>query len=160
MLAHITYLSDESMDRKFGRGLQEKDQYSFDFSRNFAVESYLQYQGARFVERFDANSYLYITRAMDYFDVSERAGGNLSAAFSGCKSSFLVVSFTSDWLFPSAQSREIVSALVNNDIEVSFCEIESSYGHDAFLLEIDTLGKMVADFIRNRHQEWKHGRKT
>jgi homoserine O-acetyltransferase len=150
MLAHITYLSDESMSRKFGRELQESDQYSFAFGRDFAVESYLEYQGQRFVERFDANSYLYITRAMDYFDISAKAGGDMSKALENIKCPFLVVSFSSDWLFPTSQSVEIVKALLKNQNEVSFCEIESSYGHDAFLLEVDTLGQMIADFLKNR----------
>ncbi|MCP3966000.1 MAG: homoserine O-acetyltransferase [Lentisphaerae bacterium] len=150
MLAHITYLSDESMRRKFGRNLQESESYSFDFKRDFAVESYLQYQGQRFVERFDANCYLYITRAMDYFDVSAKAGGNLAAAFKNVTCPFLVISFSSDWLFPTAQSVDLVKALLKNRIDVSYCEIESSYGHDAFLLEIEVLGKMISDFLRNR----------
>ncbi len=148
MLAHITYLSDESMKRKFGRVLQKSKNYSFDFNRDFAVESYLEHQGSRFVERFDANSYLYITRAMDYFDLSSATGGNLSKALAGVKGHVLVVSFTSDWLFPTSQSRELVRALLNNNVNVSSCEIESPYGHDAFLLEIDILGKMISDFLR------------
>jgi homoserine O-acetyltransferase len=153
MLAHITYLSDESMSMKFGRELQDNDSYSFGFGRDFAVESYLQYQGQRFVERFDANSYLYITRAMDYFDISAKAGGDLTLALAKVKSSFLIVAFSSDWLFPPAQSHDIVNALLKNDIDVSFCEVQSGYGHDAFLLEVDTLGRMVSGFIRNRYQE-------
>lgn len=156
MLAHITYLSDESMKRKFGRILQNTKSYSFDFARDFAVESYLEYQGLRFVERFDANSYLYITRAMDYFDVSATAAGNLTKALNTVTCPFLVVSFTSDWLFPTSQSRELVRALLNNEIEVSSCEIESSYGHDAFLLEVETLGKMISDFIRIQHGRMEH----
>lgn len=157
MLAHITYLSDESMARKFGRDLQETENYSFAFDRDFAVESYLQYQGRRFVERFDANSYLYITRAMDYFDISAKAGGDLTRAFADVKSTFLVVSFSSDWLFPTAQSKDIVNALLKNGVDVSFCEIESGYGHDAFLLEVDVLGKMISDFLRNQYREVCNG---
>ncbi len=153
MLAHITYLSDESMANKFGRDLQESDSYSFGFDRDFAVESYLQYQGQRFVERFDANSYLYITRAMDYFDISAVADGDLTSALAKVKSSFLVVAFSSDWLFPPAQSHDIVNALLQNSVDVSFCEVQSGYGHDAFLLEVETLGRMVSDFIRNRYLE-------
>ncbi len=150
MLAHITYLSDESMLQKFGRNLQESNDYSFNFGHDFAVESYLEYQGQRFVGRFDANSYFYITRAMDYFDLSSRYGNDLPNAFQYCKNTkFLVVSFSSDWLFPTSQSIEITRALIKNQIEVSFCEIESSYGHDAFLLEIDTLGEMVSSFLSN-----------
>ncbi len=150
MLAHITYLSDESMRHKFGRELQDSASYSFAFKRDFAVESYLQYQGQRFTERFDANSYLYITRAMDYFDISEKADGDLPKALQPVKCSFLVVSFSSDWLFPATQSEDLVKALLKNQCEVSYCEVESSYGHDAFLLEVDTLGKMISDFLRNR----------
>lgn len=150
MLAHITYLSDESMSLKFGRDLQDTDSYSFDFHRDFAVESYLEHQGRRFVERFDANSYFYITRAMDYFDLAARAGGDLARAFASAKAAFLVVSFSSDWLFPTAESRKIVNALLKNRLNVSFCEIKSAYGHDAFLLEVDVLGPMIRDFLRNR----------
>lgn len=153
MLAHITYLSEESMSRKFGRSLQNKnvDRYEYDFDFDFAVESYLQYQGRRFVERFDANSYLYITRAMDYFDPAGRCGGSLKEAFAGIKSEFLVVSFSSDWLFTTAESRRIVNALLANRCRVSFCEIASDYGHDAFLLEIDRLGPMVKSFLDNQY---------
>lgn len=156
MLAHITYLSDESMSLKFGRDLQDADSYSFDFHRDFAVESYLEHQGRRFVERFDANSYFYITRAMDYFDLAARAGGDLAKAFSTAKAAFLVVSFSSDWLFPTAESRKIVNALLKNRLNVSFCEIKSAYGHDAFLLEADVLGPMLRDFLHNR-LEGLHG---
>ncbi|MCK4982642.1 MAG: hypothetical protein KAS17_06940, partial [Victivallaceae bacterium] len=100
--------------------------------------------------RFDANSYLYITRATDYFDISSKADGDLAKALEPVKCHFLVVSFSSDWLFPSAQSEDLVKALLKNQCEVSYCEVESSYGHDAFLLEVDTLGKMISDFLRNR----------
>ncbi len=155
MLAHITYLSDESMSNKFGRSLQDGEDYSFGFERDFAVESYLQYQGQRFVERFDANSYLYITRAVDYFDIAVKSNGNLAEALSQVRAKFLVVAFSSDWLFPPAQSHDIVNALLHNEVEVSYCEVQSSYGHDAFLLEVDTLGRMIADFIRNRYLEVK-----
>lgn len=156
MLAHITYLSDESMSLKFGRDLQDADSYSFDFHRDFAVESYLEHQGRRFVERFDANSYFYITRAMDYFDLAARAGGDLAKAFSTATAAFLVVSFSSDWLFPTVESRKIVNALLKNRLNVSFCEIKSAYGHDAFLLEADVLGLMLRDFLHNR-LEGLHG---
>ncbi len=151
MLAHITYLSDESMSKKFGRTLQENQEISFDFSRDFAVESYLEYQGQRFVERFDANSYLYITRAMDYFDLSTNYNGDLVKTFAtvNANSSFLIVSFSSDWLFPPYQSESIVKALLQHDIACSYCCIESSYGHDAFLLECETLGEMLSDFLNN-----------
>ncbi len=149
MLAHITYLSEESMSLKFGRNLQDSQQYSFDFDKDFSVESYLEYQGSRFVERFDANSYLYITRAIDYFDVSNDTAGDLVKAFSHVSCPFLVVSFSSDWLFPPEQSREIVRALIRNKIDASYCNVESSYGHDAFLLEEEVLGTLVSNFLSN-----------
>lgn len=152
MLAHITYLSDESMEQKFGRNLQDADSYSFAFKRDFAVESYLEHQGQRFVERFDANSYLYITRATDYFDLS--GGGSLAEAMKPATSDFLVVSFSSDWLFTTAQSEEIVKALLANGLNCSFCEIESSYGHDAFLLEVDRLGALIRDFVANQRKKF------
>ncbi len=152
MLAHITYLSDESMSRKFGRNLQDTDSYSFAFKRDFAVESYLEYQGQRFVERFDANSYLYITRAIDYYDLAN--GGDLAVAMKDYKADMLVVSFSSDWLFTTAQSEVIVKAALANNLNCSFCEIESSYGHDAFLLEVDRLGSLIRDFLRNQQEEF------
>ncbi|OGV54005.1 MAG: homoserine O-acetyltransferase [Lentisphaerae bacterium GWF2_52_8] len=153
MLGHITYLSDESMYRKFGRRLQASDKYTFDFSRDFAVESYLQYQGTQFVERFDANSYLYITRAMDYFDLSAKYGGDLAKAFTEVKAKFLVVSFSSDWLFPPYHSRDMVKALLQNRIDVTYCDVQSSYGHDAFLLEVETLGRLITDYLANLYAE-------
>ena len=154
MLAHITYLSDESMRKKFGRSLQDSADYSFDFDKDFKIESYLQHQGMRFVERFDANSYLYITRAIDYFDVSDSAGGDLSKAFAKMKhAKYMVVSFSSDWLFPVYQSKELVKALLDNGIDTTYCNIESSYGHDAFLLETETLGTLVSGFLSNCYLE-------
>ena len=152
MLAHITYLSDESMSRKFGRNLQDAEKYSFEHKRDFAVESYLEYQGQRFVERFDANSYLYITRAIDYFDLSE--GGDLAGALKDVKSDFLVVSFSSDWLFTTRQSETLIKALIANGVNCSFCEIDSSYGHDAFLLEVDRLGALIRDFLHNQREKF------
>jgi homoserine O-acetyltransferase len=156
MLAHITYLSEESMGKKFGRTLQNKAALDFDFDFDFAVESYLQYQGQRFVERFDANSYFYITRATDYFDVTLNNGGDLNTAFAKVKAAALVVSFSSDWLFPTEQSRKIVDALLYNGKEVSFCEVKSGYGHDAFLLEVDTLGRMIRDFLHYQQEVRNH----
>jgi homoserine O-acetyltransferase len=157
MIGHITYLSDRSMDSKFGRRLQASDRYAYDFARDFEVESYLEYQGQRFVERFDANSYLYITRAMDYFDLSARGDGDLTQALAPAKACpFLVVSFSSDWLFPPYQSKEIVRALRNNHCDVTYCNIDSMYGHDAFLLEAAVLGRMIGDFLRCRHEEADH----
>lgn len=160
MLAHITYLSDESMGRKFGRGLQKSENYSFKFDYDFAVESYLEHQGRRFVERFDANSYCYITRAIDYYDLASRYENNLAKAFEIVNSTFLVVSFTSDWLFPAEQSIALVRALLKNNIEVSYVNIESGYGHDAFLLEFETLGNLVRDFINNEYKKITEARKN
>ncbi|MEW6534867.1 MAG: homoserine O-acetyltransferase [Candidatus Auribacterota bacterium] len=148
MIGHITYLSDESMHQKFGRRLQSKDTYCYDFNSEFAVESYLHYQGDKFVDRFDANSYLYLTKAMDYFDLSSKFG-SLNKAFEHIKSKMLVISFSSDWLFPPYQSKEIVKALMNNDKDVSYMEIFSSYGHDAFLLETDHLTQLVKSFLNH-----------
>jgi len=148
MIGHITYLSDESMRKKFSRNLQYREDLSFEMSDEFAVESYLEYQGDRFVERFDANSYLFITKAMDYYDLPGRYG-SLEKALSAVTAKVLVVSFTSDWLFPSYQSKEIVKALMHEKKDVSYCEINSPYGHDAFLLEVDRLGPMIKSFLQN-----------
>lgn len=146
MVGHITYMSDASMRQKFGRRLQDKDAFGFDFSVDFEVESYLRYRGSQFVNRFDANSYLYITKAMDYFDLS--AGqASLAAAFDRTRNRFLVLSFTSDWLYPTYQSLETVSALRSRNIDVAFCELNSNYGHDAFLLETKEQSEMVAGFL-------------
>ncbi len=134
MIGHITYLSEEGMRQKFGRQLRSADRYSYEFNSEFAVETYLDHQGQSFVERFDANSYLYITKASDYFDLP-RDYGSLEEAFASVKARFLVVSFSSDWLFTPVQSEAMVDALVANGKDVSYCNIASSYGHDAFLLE-------------------------
>ena len=155
MLAHITYLSEESLGRKFGRNLQDKQDYDYDFDRDFAVESYLQHQGRRFVERFDADSYFYITRATDYFDLTAETGGDLVEAVKDVSAAGMIVSFSSDWLFPTAQSKRLADALLRNRREVTFCEIKSGYGHDAFLLEVETLGRMVRDFLRHQAEAEK-----
>jgi homoserine O-acetyltransferase len=147
MIGHITYLSEQGMREKFGRRLRGSDQYSYDFNSEFAVETYLDYQGQTFVERFDANSYLYITKATDYFDL-QKDFGSLNRAFANVKSRFLIISFTSDWLFTPAQSEAMVNALVANGKDVSFCNIESAYGHDAFLLETQILGKFICCFLQ------------
>lgn len=148
MIGHITYLSDESMHQKFGRRLQDKSEYSFDLcSQDFQVESYLRYHGDAFVKRFDANSYLYITKAIDYFDLTEKGDLALAEAFKGVKAKFLVISISSDWLYPPYQSREIVEALSANDIDVRHCEIRSNYGHDAFLLESGQMNYTVGSFL-------------
>jgi homoserine O-acetyltransferase len=149
MAAHITYLSEEGLTAKFGRRLQSGDALSFGFGADFQIESYLRHQGGAFVERFDANSYLYITRAMDYFDMAARAeGGLLANLFRGTKTRFCVVSFTSDWLYPTPESRRIVHALNAAGAHVSFVEIETSLGHDAFLLDVPELNRVVDGFLR------------
>jgi len=135
MAAHITYLSEAALQRKFGRNLQDRDTVSYGFDADFQIESYLRHQGVTFVERFDANSYLYITRAMDYFDIAADHGGILADAFRDTKTRFCVMSFTSDWLFPSSESIALVRALNAAGANVSFVEIESDKGHDAFLLD-------------------------
>jgi homoserine O-acetyltransferase len=148
MVAHITFLSDASMRQKFGRRLQDRAEYGFDFVTDFEVESYLRYKGDSFVKRFDANSYLYLTKAMDYFDLSQ-GNGSVRNAFAGVKSRFLVISFSSDWLYPSYQSKEIVSALHRNDVEVVYSELQTDAGHDAFLLESDALGRLISSFLQH-----------
>ncbi len=158
MVGHITYMSDASMRQKFGRRLREKDAFGFDFSVDFEVESYLRYRGSEFVNRFDANSYLYITKAMDYFDLSS-GHASLSAALESARSRFLVLSFTSDWLYPTYQSVETVSALRSRNIDVAFCELASTYGHDAFLLEWKEQGEMVAGFLPTVHRDLSSGAK-
>ena len=154
MIGHITYLSDESMRLKFGRKLQNRSALSFEFGADFQVESYLQYQGKKFIERFDANSFLYITKAADYFDLAGQYGsGSLVKAFSKCSAKFLVVSYTSDWLYPTYQSKEMVKAMKKNDMDVSFCEIDAQWGHDAFLLPNDRLDNLIKGFLRSAANE-------
>lgn len=151
MIGHITYLCEEAMYNKFGRRLQDKDHYDFNFDIDFQVESYLQHQGQIFVDRFDANSYLYITKAVDYFDL-ENKYGSLKNAFKNTNAKFLVMSFDSDWLFPSSQAKEIVNTLMTLDKDVSYCEIKSPCGHDAFLLEYDLQAKIISSFLNNHIQ--------
>jgi homoserine O-acetyltransferase/O-succinyltransferase len=147
MAAHITYLSDAALHAKFGRKLQDRAAPTFTFDADFQIESYLRYQGRAFVERFDANSYLYMTRAMDYFDLAADYGGVLANAFKGTRTRFCVVSFTSDWLFPTSDSRAIVHALNAGGASVSFVEIETDKGHDAFLLDIPDLTSTSRGFL-------------
>ena len=147
MAAHITYLSEPALHRKFGRKLQDRDAPTFSFDADFEVESYLRYQGRSFVERFDANSYLYLTRAMDYFDLAADYEGILARAFKGTKTRFCVVSFTSDWLFPTSDSRAVVHALNAAGASVSFVEVETDKGHDAFLLDEPVLTATMSGFI-------------
>ena len=145
MIAHITYLSDESMDIKFGRGLQDKDEISYDFTIDFQVESYLRHQGRTFVKRFDANSYLYITKAVDLFDLS--VNNSLNDGFKDVEAKVEVISVDSDWLYPTEQNKEILTALNANDVETSYSEIKSNYGHDAFLLEKGQLNFIFSKFL-------------
>ena len=154
MIGHITYLSDESMRLKFGRRLQDKSDFSCNFEADFQVESYLRYQGLKFVERFDANSFLYITKAADYFDLEKQHGsGSTVKAFSKTGARFLVVSFTSDWLYPTYQSKSMVKAMKKNGLDVSFCEIEAEWGHDAFLLPNERLAALIKNFLESTYTE-------
>jgi homoserine O-acetyltransferase len=153
MAAHITYLSEPALHRKFGRELQ-RDGLSWGFDADFQVESYLRHQGASFVDRFDANSYLYITRAMDYFDLGAGRPGGLAGAFAGARDvRFCVFSFTSDWLYPTAESRAVVRALNVAGARTSFLEIDSDKGHDAFLLEEPVLRAALGGFLDAAGQE-------
>ena len=147
MGAHITYLSDAALHRKFGRKFQDREKVTFSFDADFEVESYLRYQGSTFVDRFDANSYLYLTRAMDYFDLAADYDGVVANAFKGTPTRFCVISFTSDWLFPTSDSRAIVHALNAGGARVSFAEIETDKGHDAFLLDEPELFAIVRGFL-------------
>ena len=148
MAAHITYLSEAGLTEKFGRRLQDRDAKSFGFDADFQVESYLRYQGLSFVDRFDANSYLYITRAMDYFDLAEAHDGVLAKAFAGTKARFCLISFDSDWLYPTAESRRIVHALNAAGAAASFVELSSPFGHDSFLLDAPEMNRIVDGFLR------------
>lgn len=151
MVGHITYLCEEAMYNKFGRKLQNKNHYDFNFDIDFQVESYLQHQGQIFVDRFDANSYLYITKAVDYFDPADKYG-SLKEAFKNTDAKFLVISFDSDWLFPSSQSKEVVNTLMQLGKDVSYCEIKSPCGHDAFLLEYEVQSKIIKSFLNTHIQ--------
>jgi len=146
MVGHITYLSEQGMHEKFGRQLRQSDKYSYDFESEFSVETYLDHQGRAFVDRFDANSYLYITKAMDYYDLGARHG-SVGEAFKNVRAAFLLISFSSDWLFPSSQSRRIVDALLANNKHVSYSEVNSPYGHDTFLLEPKILSRLIGGFL-------------
>lgn len=147
MAAHITYLSEEALTEKFGRNLQDREAKSFGFDADFQVESYLRYQGSGFTQRFDANSYLYITRAMDYFDLAEEHGGKLADAFAGTTARFCLVSFDSDWLYPTAESRHVVHALNAAGAAVSFVELSAPHGHDSFLLDVPALDRVITGFL-------------
>lgn len=152
MMAHITYMSDMSLDRKFGRSLQATDTLPYTFSRpEFAVESYLAYQGQKFVERFDANSYLYITKAIDYFDIGSDHG-SLRAAVERTQAAFLVVSFSSDWLYPADQGLELVQALQDAGRDVEYNHVQAPFGHDSFLVEVELMTEMVGGYLDRRWQ--------
>lgn len=153
MVAHITYLSEASIERKFGRDLQNGEHLAYDLQSEteFKIESYLHYQGKRFIERFDANSYLYLTRAMDYFDLAQRYG-SIREALGRTNARFLITSYHTDWLFPSVQSRELVSALLQTRRHVTYLELESVFGHDSFLLEIEQLEELVTPLLRETYR--------
>ncbi len=160
MVGHITYLSEAQMRAKFGRRLQEREAFGYDFETEFQVESYLRYQGSKFVERFDANAYLYITKAIDYFDLANGCR-SLVEAFEAVQAAFLAVSFSSDWLYPTAEVKAIVRALQANGVPTTFLEIPNDYGHDAFLLPSETFADAVAGFLahvqRNVREERVEG---
>ncbi|PEQ13987.1 homoserine O-acetyltransferase [Novosphingobium sp. PC22D] len=147
MAAHITYLSEAGLTEKFGRRLQDRTEKTFGFDADFQVESYLRHQGISFTDRFDANSYLYITRAMDYFDLAEEHGGLLAKAFARSSARFCVVSFDTDWLYPTSESRNVVHALNAAGLPVSFVELSAPFGHDSFLLDVPALDQVVAGFL-------------
>ena len=153
MAAHITYLSKAGLQEKFGRKLQERDDLKFSFDADFQIESYLRYQGSVFVDRFDANGYLYITRAMDYFDLTKKFGGNLSKAFEKSNTKFFIISFTSDWLYPTSENREIVIALNAIGKDVGFVEITSDKGHDSFLLDVPDFLNTVRNFLNKSYEK-------
>ena len=147
MAAHITYMSEGSLFQKFDRNLQDGDEFTYGFGPDFQIESYLRHQGSTFVDRFDANSYLYITRAMDYFDLAAGHGDSLANAFKDTETRFCVVSFTSDWHYPTVYNKQIVHALNAVAANVSFVEIESDKGHDAFLLDEPEMFSTLRGFI-------------
>jgi homoserine O-acetyltransferase len=152
MVGHITYMSDDSMREKFGRRLRGKENFSFGFDVDFEVESYLRYRGSQFVNRFDANSYLYITKAMDYFDLSN-GHPTLAAAMEKTDARFLVISFSSDWLYPSYQSQELVRALRSRNRDVAYVELQSNYGHDSFLVDVAEQTDLVRGFLANTFEK-------
>jgi homoserine O-acetyltransferase len=152
MVGHITYMSDDSMREKFGRRLRGKENFSFGFDVDFEVESYLRYRGSQFVHRFDANSYLYITKAMDYFDLTN-GQGSLAAALEKTQARFLVISFSSDWLYPSYQSQELVRALRSRNRDVAYVELQSNYGHDSFLVDVAEQTGLVRGFLASTFEK-------
>ena len=153
MIGHITYMSDASMAEKFGRKFKP-DKASLKFGADFEVEGYLRYRGDNFVKRFDANSYLYITKAIDYFNILN--GHSLGSIFSGLQAKVLVIAFKSDWLYPAYQSQEIVKACKLAGVDASYCEVNSTYGHDAFLLETEQEGRLVGNFLKGVYESKEH----
>ena len=151
MAAHITYLSKQGLQEKFGRNLQERSDLKFGFDADFQIESYLRYQGSVFVDRFDANSYLYITRAMDYFDLTKQYWGNLSKAFKDTKTKFFIISFTSDWLYPTSENKDIVIALNAIGADVGFVEIKTDKGHDSFLLDVPDFLSTIKNYLNTTY---------
>jgi homoserine O-acetyltransferase len=147
MVGHITYLSETSMHHKFGRRLREREVFGYDFDTDFEIESYLRYRGNKFTERFDANSYLYVTKSMDYFDLSNGHGDLATAFAKSTDITYLVVSFTSDWLYPPYHSKELVGVLTAAGADVSFCNVQSTWGHDAFLVEVETMTSLISNFL-------------
>ena len=158
MAAHITYLSKKGLQEKFGRNLQERSDLKFGFDADFQIESYLRYQGSVFVDRFDANSYLYITRAMDYFDLTKQYEGNLSKAFKGSKTKFFIISFTSDWLYPTSENKDIVIALNAIGADVGFVEIKTDKGHDSFLLDVPDFLNTIKNYLNTTYLNINEGR--
>jgi len=156
MAGHISYLSEQGLQNKFGRKLQKKNDLKFSFDADFEVESYLKYQGYAFVDRFDANSYLYITRAMDYFDLYKENNGNLSKAFQNSKIKYCIISFSTDWLYPTAESKKIVIALNSIGAEVSFVEIVTNNGHDSFLVNEPAFFNTLKGFVDSAYEEFKN----
>ena len=154
MIAHITYLSESALQRKFGRNLQNSKFFSFEFETEFQIESYLKHQGISFVERFDANSYLYITKAMDYFDLSIKKGG-LRKAFSDKNLSYCFITFSSDWLFPTSETKTIIQSINHSNTKVSFAEIKTDKGHDAFLLDEPNFHSTLKSFIKGQKKRLK-----
>ena len=155
MAGHISYLSESGLQEKFGRKLQEKADYEFSFNADFQIESYLRHQGYSFVDRFDANSYLYITRAMDYFDLSKQYKNGLIDAFKNQKTKFLVISFSSDWLYPTKHSKDIVIALNATGSNVAFSEIKTDKGHDSFLVDEPDFLKTIKGFLDSSYEVFK-----
>ena len=147
MVGHITYLSETSMHHKFGRRLREREVFGYDFDTDFEIESYLRYRGNKFTERFDANSYLYVTKSMDYFDLSNGHGDLATAFIKSTGITYLVVSFTSDWLYPPYHSKELVGVLTAAGADVSYCNVQSTWGHDAFLVEVETMTSLISNFL-------------